>query len=146
MLSKIPQQTRFHLLGEVTALCMNSKLHSRYRINDITNNFLPPINLDQFRIYKKGTDPIALITWAFLDEETENKYINEQYDLKLNDWNSGERLWFVDFVATVDVMKQIEYDMKHNLFPNKIGKALRADDTGRIKHIQEYYGVNYKKT
>lgn len=146
MLSQIPQQTRFQLLGEITALCMNSKLHSQYRINDITNNFLPPINLDQFRIYKKGTDPIALITWAYLDEETENKYINEQYDLRLNDWNKGDRLWFIDFIATIDVIKQIEHNMKHELFPNQMGKALRADETGKVNHIQEYYGINYKKS
>jgi cytolysin-activating lysine-acyltransferase len=105
MLSQIPQQTRFQLLGEITALCMNSKLHSGYRINDITNNFLPPINLDQLRIYKKGSTPIALITWAYLDEETENKYINEQYDLRLNDWNKGDRLWFIDFIATIAKFK-----------------------------------------
>lgn len=73
MLDKIPVKTRMQLLGEVTALCMNSALHSKYRINDLTNNFLPPLNLDQFRIYKKGDMPIALITWAFLDEQTENK-------------------------------------------------------------------------
>lgn len=144
-LDKIPEKTRFQLLGEVTALCMNSKLHSKYRVNDIANNFLPPINLDQFRIYKKGDMPIALITWAFLDQETENKYINEQYDLSLNDWNKGDKLWFIDFIATQDVIKQIEHDLKNNLFPDKIGKALRADDNGKVHHIQEYYGIHYQK-
>lgn len=146
MLSQIPRQTGFQLLGEITALCMNSKLHSQYQINDITNNFLPPINLDQFRIYKKGEDPVALVTWAYLDEETENKYINEQYDLRLNDWNKGDRLWFIDFIVTQDVIKQIEYNMKHELFPSQIGKALRADENGKVNYIQEYYGINYKKS
>ena len=145
MLEKIPAQNRFQLLGEITALCMNSKLHSRYRINDITNNILPPLDLGQFRIYKKGDIPIALLTWAYLDEETENKYSNEQYDLKLNDWNKGDRLWFIDFILTADVIKDIEHDMKYNLFPNQMGKALRADETGRITHIQEYYGIHYQK-
>ncbi|MFZ8864696.1 MAG: toxin-activating lysine-acyltransferase [Rickettsiales bacterium] len=146
MLDKIPVKTRMQLLGEVTALCMNSALHSKYRINDLTNNFLPPLNLDQFRIYKKGDMPIALITWAFLDEQTENKYVNEQYDLKLNDWQRGDRLWFIDFIGEQTVIKQIEHDLKHNLFPDCMGKALRADKTGRVKHIQEYYGINYQKS
>ncbi len=71
--------------------------------------------------------PIALITWAFLDEQTENKYVNEQYDLKLNDWQRGDRLWFIDFIGEQTVIKQIEHDLKHNLFPDCMGKALRAD-------------------
>jgi len=146
MLEKIPAPARFQLLGEVTALCMNSALHSKYRINDIANNFLPPINLDQFRIYKKGDMPIALVTWAFLDEETESKYINEQYDLRLNDWNKGNRLWFIDFIVTGDVMQKVEHDLRHNLFPDKMGKALRADETGKVNHVQEYYGIKYKKS
>ena len=146
MLEKIPALARFQLFGEVTALCMNSALHSKYRINDIANNFLPPINLDQFRIYKKGDMPIALVTWAFLDEETESKYINEQYDLRLNDWNKGNRLWFIDFIVTGDVMQKVEHDLRHNLFPDKMGKALRADETGKVNHVQEYYGIKYKKS
>ena len=145
MLKKIPQQTLFQLLGEVTALCMNSKLHNQYRIRDITNNFLPPINLDQFRIYKKGTDPIALIPWAYLDDEISDKYSNEQYDLQLGDWNNGKNLWFIDFIVTQNTFKEVEYDIKHNLFPDQMGKALRADESGKVSHIQEYYGINYKK-
>ena len=145
MLEKIPTKTRFQLLGEITALCMNSPLHCKYQINDITNNFLPPLDLDQFRIYKKGDMPIALITWAYLDESTEEKYQNQQYDLKLNDWNKGDRLWFIDFIANQDVIKEIEYDMKHNLFPTQMAKALRADENGEVKHVHKYYGINYKK-
>lgn len=146
MLEKLPQEAKIQLLGDITYLMMKSPLHLNYQIKDIVKNFLPPIDLDQFRIYKKGSTPVALLTWAYLDDETQEKYsnLNEQYDLQLGDWKKGENLWFIDFIATKDVIKEIEYDMKYNLFPNQMGKALRSDETGRIIHIQEYFGVNYK--
>lgn len=126
---------------------MVSSLHSKYSIGDVTKNFLPPLDLGQFRMYKKGKTPIALLTWAYLDDETQEKYadISQQYDLQLDDWKKGKNLWFIDFIATQNVVKEIEYDMKHNLFPNDTGKALRAEESGRIIKIQEYFGINYKK-
>ena len=145
MLEKLSPESKFQLLGEITALMMSSPLHSKYTVGDVTKNFLPPLDLGQFRIYKKGKTPIALLTWAYLDDETSDKYANEQYDLQLGDWNKGKNLWFIDFIATQNVIKEVEYDMKHNLFPNETGKALRADKSGMVSHIQEYFGINYQK-
>lgn len=145
MLERISDNLRFQLLGEVVAVMMNSPLHSKYAISDVINNFLPPLDLGQFRIYKKNNKPVALLTWAYLSEEIENKYMNEQYDLKLEDWNSGDRLWFIDFMAPFGGVEDIKKDIKSNVFPNGVAKALRADESGKIKDVVEYYGVNYKK-
>jgi len=147
MIEKIPQEAKYQLLGEITSLMINSPIHLNYQIQDIVKNFLPPLDLDQFRIYKKGKTAVALITWAYLDDETQAKYsnLNEQYDLQADDWKKGKNLWFIDFIASQDVMKEIDHDMKYNLFPNEVARALRADETGKISHIQEYFGVNYKK-
>lgn len=147
MLERLPEESRYQLFGEITYLMMRSQLHLNYRIKDVVKNFLPPLDLDQFRIYKKGKTPVALLTWAYLDDKTQEKYsnLNEQYDLQPKDWNGGKNLWFIDFIATQDVIREIEYDMKYNLFPNDIGRALRADKSGKVINIQEYFGVNYKK-
>ena len=147
MLEKLPQESRHQLFGEIIYLMMRSDLHLNYSVKDIIKNFLPPLDLDQFRIYKKGKTPVALLTWAYLDDETQEKYsdLNQQYDLQVNDWKKGKYLWFIDFIASHIVIKEIEYDMKYNLFPNETGRALRADKDGRVIHIQEYFGANYKK-
>lgn len=147
MLEKLPQESRYQLFGEITYLMMRSNLHLNYQIRDFVKNFLPPLDLDQFRIYKKGKTPVALLTWAYLDDEIQEKYsnLNQQYDLQPKDWKSGKNLWFIDFIATQDVIKEIEYDMKYNLFPNEMGRALRADKSGKVLSVQEYFGVNYKK-
>lgn len=147
MLEKLPQESMYKLFGEITYLMMRSDLHLNYQIKDFVKNFLPPLDLDQFRIYKKGQTPVALLTWAYLDDETQNKYsnLNQQYDLHVMDWNKGKNLWFIDFIATDDVIKEIEYDMKYNLFPNQMGQALRADSSGKVIQIQKYFGINYKK-
>ena len=144
MLSAVPIASRFQLLGEVVALCMNSRLHSRYAVNDLTNNLLPPLDLGQFRLYKRADQPVGLVTWAYLDEVTEARYSQQQYDLRLHDWNKGDRLWFIDFILSADIMPQIEHDLKHRLFAEHTAKALRADASGRVYKVQEYHGARYR--
>lgn len=145
MLEKLSHQKKHQLLGELFLLLLSSDLHLKYQVGDVANNFLPPIDLGQFRIYKKGERPVAFISWAFLDEETENKYINKQYDLQIGDWNKGDRLWFIDFIGPFGDIDFIEKDLAENIFPHSMAKALRADSSGKVFKVQEYFGINYKK-
>ena len=141
-IEEIPYLQKNQLFGEILSLLMSSKLHQKYRVLDIMNNILPAINLDQFKLYKKGDVPVAFISWANLDEATEKKYINKQYDIQIEDWNKGDKLWFIDFICYGVDIKEIENDLKNNIFPSKIVRALRADESGKVKRIEEYKGGN----
>ena len=145
MLEKLNSQKKHALLGELFLLLLASDLHLKYQIGDIGNNFLPPIDLGQFRIYKKGEQPIGFVSWAYLDEETEDKYMNEQYDLQIDDWNKGDRLWFIDFICPFGHIDFVEKDLKESVFPDGNAKALRANSQGKVLKIQEYFGINHNK-
>jgi cytolysin-activating lysine-acyltransferase len=143
---KLPREERYRLFGEVASLLMVSEFHRKYLIHDIGSVFFPPVHLNQFRIYKnKLKDPIALITWAFLSKEVEEKYLSQEYILKPQDWKSGNRIWFIDFLAPFGHMRQVSKDIKDNIFPNDCGKSVRVDSNGKIKGIYNWYGKNYRK-
>jgi len=146
ILLKMPRQKRYELLGKITSLLLASSLHRQYAINDIGAVFLPPIHLNQFRLYKNSDgDPIALVTWAFFSEEIEKKYLTKKYFLKPEDWKSGNRLWSIDFMAPFGHMRHVSKDLKENIFPNSHGRSVRITAKGEYKGVYDWYGKNYQK-
>ncbi|WP_310620050.1 toxin-activating lysine-acyltransferase [Flexibacterium corallicola] len=143
--TRLSQQQRIKLLGEVTSLLLASKLHCEYHINDIGAVFLPPIHLNQFRIYRDKQTPVGLITWARLTETVEQDYVNGDYILQPQDWNAGDRLWCIDFLAPFGHGKQILKDLRTNVFPNESGKAMRIDRDGNPRGLIKLHGVNHLK-
>lgn len=126
---------------------MNSKVHRKYMVMDIPDIILPPIHLNQFRIYRDANKkPIGLVTWAWFDDKTEKKYLSGQTVLKLEEWKSGDNLFFTDFIAPFGHTKKIFKDLTHNIFPNEIAKTLRFTEQGKHrKNVVYYYGKGYKK-
>ena len=145
ILTQMPMDKRYKLIGEVVTLMLGSEMHRGYLINDIGAVFFPPMHLNQFRIYRKGDRPIGMITWAWLSEEVEKQYVTGKYNLKPKDWNGGDRGWVIDFMAPFGHTKQIVHDLKHNIFPDKVGKAIRMTPDGKIKGIWKLHGANCMK-
>jgi hemolysin-activating ACP:hemolysin acyltransferase len=61
----------------------------------------PAVRLNQiaFLFNSKGS-PVAFATWAFVtDEVAQLLQTNPDYRLDLSEWNEGDQLWLVDFVA-----------------------------------------------
>ncbi len=141
ILFEMTQKKRLELIGEIVSLMLCSKLHRKYFINDIGSVVFPAIHFNQFRIYKdKNKAPIAFITWAFLSDEVEKKYLTGNYHLKPEDWKSGENGWVIDFIAPFGHAKKVIDDLKNNVFVDVEGKALRMDSDFKIKKIMKLKG------
>ena len=146
ILSKIPKQERYNLIGQITSLMLASEVHKKYLIDDIGATFLPAIHLNQFRIYRnKNNDPVGLVTWAFLSDELDKKYQKGGVKLRLEDWNGGNNGWIVDFIAPFGHAKQIIKDLRNNIFANRQGKAIRVSKDGKIKGIWNLNGAQCPK-
>jgi cytolysin-activating lysine-acyltransferase len=147
ILGKMPTKEKFRLLGEVSMLMMQSQLHCSYFIGDMYECILPPIDLNQFRIYyKKGGYPIGFVCWAFLSEDKEQAYLKGEYSVQIADWNSGDKLIFTEFIAPFGNVKNIIKDLTYNIFPNKIGKSVKMKQKRKIESIKTFYGKNVKRT
>ena len=140
MLSSMKAADRHRLLGEISMLMLNSKLHRTYRINDIGSLILPAIDFNQFRLYKQGDEPIGLMTWAFLSRDIEDKLIQDNYMLQYQDWKSGDQAWVIDFLAPFGHAKEILKDLKNNVFPNQTAKSLRVDKHQRFRGVKTWHG------
>lgn len=130
-------ENHFNDLGRLAWLWMNSKLHGAWSTRLMMRNLIPPINTRQYMIIEDGGVPRAYVSWAFFSKEAELRYIAHPENIQLEDWNSGDRLWLIDFISPFSrkntlLLKQQLCDR----FPTKYAHALRVrpgnTEKGRI--------------
>ena len=144
IIAKMIPQERFKLLGEVVTLLMQSKLHCSSYVLDIYNHILPPIDHNQFRIYRKGVYPVGFVSWAFLTKEKAESYLKGEYSVKIDDWNCGDNMIYTDFIAPFGDMRAIAKDLTHNIFPDTISRSVKVSKKGKIDSVKTFYGKNVK--
>lgn len=62
-------------------------------------NVLPAIRANQYALLTRDNYPVAYCSWANLSLENEIKYLNDVTSLVAEDWTSGDRKWFIDWIA-----------------------------------------------
>ncbi len=126
-----------NIIGAITLLAIKSPNHKYSFVNDLEWMYLPAINLKQFRIFrqKEQNSPLAIVTWASVDKETEDRLLSGSLKLAPKDWNSGDRLWLIDvlspFVKPINILNQLndlEFKDKtiHLLRPKKEGSGFEG--------------------
>jgi cytolysin-activating lysine-acyltransferase len=131
LLAKLP------LLGPVIWLYMHASSHKHLFLTDIEWMIIPPMALNQYKLYMKEDAPLAYASWALVDEETENRLLSGRIRLAPKDWKSGDRLWLIDLVAPFGGGKDVLKDIRDNVFPSRSIKQLVPDADGKgIKPIE----------
>ncbi len=128
--------SHFYDLGQISWLWMSSTLHAKWPTVLMMRNVIPPVKLGQYKILSNGSVPLAYASWAFLSSDAERRYVVDPSMIGLSDWNSGDRMWFIDFISPYSV----EYTFKlarelRILFPERHARALRVslgNDTARV--------------
>lgn len=125
LLSKLP------LLGPVIWLYMHAPSHKHLFVTDIEWMIMPPMTLNQYKLYMKEEAPLAYASWAFVDEETEKRLLSGRVRLAPKDWKSGDRLWLIDLIAPFGGGKDVLKDIRDNVFPSRPLKQLVPDADGK---------------
>jgi cytolysin-activating lysine-acyltransferase len=124
MLGRTLTKENMRVLGAVTYLCGFSPLHSVYTAAMIRRLFLPAIILNQYLLYESQHEPIAFCSWGFLSDQKLYQALNEKYILMPEDWQSGNHLFFPDFLAPFGHGKVVINDLR-KLFVGRSANALR---------------------
>lgn len=152
-------------LGQVVWLLSQSPLHRELKLKDLEWSFMPAILREQFRIFrfgplpgmenidpasfapmgmsKEGLEqlPLGVAIWAYLSESAEKK-LEEGEHLALEDWQSGGRLWLVEFVSPFanpqnKLGEVMMFDLMGGPFKGKTFYLHRTDpQTGRRDKIK----------
>jgi cytolysin-activating lysine-acyltransferase len=137
----------FQVIGEVIYLMSLSSIHRYFKVIDINHYILPAIKLNQFRIYRNRTYAVGFVSWAYFSDEVEKQYTSGPVLLNLEDWQSGNNLFFIDFIAPFGHATKISRDLRNNVFPQRrVAKALRFKEPGNLHKVATYHGKTYHKT
>lgn len=131
--------------GKAMALMSHSNLHNATSLKATYIMVMPAIVLGQYLIMEDNNEGIVgYVSWAKFSTEAEQKYLDDPRKLELSDWNSGTRVWVIDFIclAGKDSVNKLMHTLRHQIFANDIVRAIRlkADKTRRRTLV--YKGVN----
>ena len=115
VMSKIP------LLGAVSWLMMQQGSTRHTLLSELEWRVMPPLMLDQAKLYMKDKMPIAYVSWAYLSEEVAARYQQGPHHLAPSDWKSGNQPWLIDLFAPYGGAADVLQSLKDEQF---VGREL----------------------
>jgi cytolysin-activating lysine-acyltransferase len=91
-LPELPARTISSMIGDIVWLMSQSQGHKYLTLADLEWMLMPPLVLEQYKIYRDDKQrPAGVALWAYLNEEAETKL---QYSGKIapTDWGNGAEL------------------------------------------------------
>ncbi len=107
------------VFGQAVSLFMQSPQHRHLLLSDLEWRVIPPIALQQYRLVQHKNTPAGFISWALVDEATEQRLQQPDFRLRPQDWNNGERVWIVDIVAPAAQKEMLIAKVKAELFEGR---------------------------
>ncbi|MGY0194638.1 toxin-activating lysine-acyltransferase [Leptothrix sp. BB-4] len=136
-----PPAAPFTALGQIAWLWMHSPLHERWTVDLQRHFILPPVMLGQYELLERDGVPVAYASWAWVSHEVEVAYIGDPGRLPPGAWRSGERLWFVDWVAPFGKRDSLALRTRLALrFHDQVARAIRVKTDRKTARVMEFVG------
>ena len=101
------------MLGEVVWIMTQSPGHKHFSLGDLEWLVMPALLLEQYRIFRNGTQPLGVALWAYLSPDAEEKLKSGAGRLRPDEWavgmkldpedgvthGDGGSLWLVDLIC-----------------------------------------------
>ena len=108
---------------------------------------MPPVVLDQCKLYMKDEMPWVFITWALVSDEVDARLRSSVPKIAPHEWNSGEHVWLIDIVAPFGQSEEMIEELHRTQFPDRKIFALMPDvQQGNRLIVREWEPVNSPKT
>lgn len=92
-------------LGQAVWLMTMSPNYRDLPIRDVETLVATPVLLKQFKLYSKGKQPVAFLSWAMVSDAIKARFEAGEPGLALEDWRSGENMIVVDCVSPFNSAK-----------------------------------------
>ena len=94
---------------------------------------MPPLMLDQAKLYMRDKSPLAYVSWACLSEDAAKRYQQAPHHLMPSDWKSGEQVWIVDLCAPFGGGQEVIKDLQANELADKMIHQFTLGTEGKIE-------------
>lgn len=127
VLKKVPA------MGPIVWLMMSQATTRHTLLGELEWRVLPPLVLDQAKLYYREDAPVAFASWARLSEAVAQRYRCSPHHLTAADWNSGEQLWLIDVFTPFGGAREVLKDLRENVFPGRAIHQLLPDGEAQAK-------------
>lgn len=124
-------KTVSHVLGEVTWLMSQSPVHKQMLISDLEWFAMPPILIEQFRIFNGPQGPVAVAFWARVSEETDARLRDGAFKLRPDEWRGGDIPWLIELIAPFGGQDEIFTDLFATVFEQQSFYYHAVDGAGQ---------------
>jgi len=132
-LSKLP------IMGPALWLYARDPMKKFMFMADIDWAILPPVILDQCRLYTKEGIPFAFFTWALVSDVVDQRLRSGTPRIAPNEWQSGPHLWLVDVVTPFGKTEEMIDELRNAQFPDtKISALLPDPQQGNQIKLREW--------
>ena len=142
----MPDNLKFEDYGKILWLWSNSEIHNRWQTHLQTRFVVPAIVHSQYYILEEERFPVAYFSWALLNLSSEKKYLLNPHSLEPNDWKSGDRLWFIEYISPFSSNYTRKLNKKiAKIFPDYVGRAIRIRLGVETAKVQHFKGPNVSR-
>lgn len=124
-LAKLP------LLGPALWLYARDPQRRYTFLADIDWRLMPPLVLDQCRLFSKADLPWAFVTWAFVSEAVDQRLRASSPVIAPHEWRCGDRPWLIDVAAPFGDAHAVALEAAKAVAPGRMLHAWLADERGQ---------------
>lgn len=127
--------------GAATWLWMHADTRRELPLQWLASLLLPAIEHRQFLIASTEQRPVCFLSWACFDEAAEQRYLEgPPQALHSIDWNSGNRMWLIDWIAPFGYTRALASLLSKQLFANRWARSLDHRGNERGFRIKTFHG------
>jgi cytolysin-activating lysine-acyltransferase len=105
------------MLDQVIHLMSQTETYRDWTVDQVSRCIIPAVNLNQCTGIVEDGYLVAWVSWAFMDEENGDKFLDGNYTMQPESWSSGDRLVMMDFIAPFQHTPQL-VKIVRQLFPD----------------------------
>ena len=119
-----------------------SESHRDAPLHTLKALLLPAIKTQQFVLVEKGGKPVFYLSWANMNAEAERRYMSSPpIFMPEADWNSGDRMWILDWVAPFGHTKIMKPLVLQHLFANLSMRSLYHRGKSKGLRVMTFHGM-----
>lgn len=133
----IDQLKKLPILGPAMWLYARDEVKKYTFIAEQDWLLMPPIILDQCKLYTRNEIPWAFCTWAFVSDEVDARLRTASPRIAPHEWKSGTKPWIIDVVAPFGDREGVIEDVRTTVFNYKAVSAVLLQKDGTVQ-ITDY--------
>ena len=131
------QLKKLSILGPAMWLYARDELKKYTFIAEQDWLLIPPIILDQCKLYTCDEIPWAFCTWAFVSDEVDARLRTAIPKIAPHEWKSGKHAWLIDVVTPFGDRDGAIDDVRKTVFDNLASSALLVQRDGSVQ-VRDY--------